>query len=532
MERFSYLAEVGIPKSYMQALLQSPSETSLRTAYELMMAYKGKATRLSMRQKRVGRFMPKAVRQSVDQLRRIQARLASLLFLPESEHDENYSNELARLRKERNEKERAIHLYLGKQRDSADPSLSVLQQGLQPDQAFVDYFLVGDELYGWFVRSQESPKLFSLGLEETLQEELAQFLQEIQAQRGGRAVSSNPTDRISANALLWKRIWAPMAEWMEGVQTLIIAPDGSLSRVPFSALRGPDGRYLLEQVEIYYVQDAISLAQRSHSAVSGGDLLAIGDVDYFRKEKTHVDSPINLLRSGRYDRWLPLPASRAELQAVSSFHEDGLGKTHRQAVLDRRTATEENVKELVSKFSFVHFATHGFFEPDDLPTILNAEGSEEENLVRAEQRRTAEMLPGLLAGLVLAGANETPDPGREDGYLTADEVSFLDLSHCELIVLSACETALGTARAGEGLMSLRRAFQVAGAKMVLSTLWKIGDDSTTELMISFYEGLWYGGKSASKALRDAQLSLLRRNRAKYGEGRPSDWAAFVLFGNH
>jgi CHAT domain-containing protein len=82
------------------------------------------------------------------------------------------------------------------------------------------------------------------------------------------------------------------------------------------------------------------------------------------------------------------------------------------------------------------------------------------------------------------------------------------------------------------LLLLAVAFQVAGAKMVPSALWKIGDDSTTELMISFYEGLWYGGKSASKALRDAQLSLLRRNRAKYGEGRPSDWAAFVLFGNH
>jgi CHAT domain-containing protein len=136
--------------------------------------------------------------------------------------------------------------------------------------------------------------------------------------------------------------------------------------------------------------------------------------------------------------------------------------------------------------------------------------------------------PGLLSGIVRAGVNRRPPPpGQDDGILTALEVASLDLSGCELAALSACETGLGESAGGEGLLGLQRAFQVAGARNVVASLWKVSDERTSALMEAFYENLWRKGLSPSAALREAQLAMLR------GDG-PDDrvppfyWAAFVL----
>src|SRR5207249_10438972 len=97
--------------------------------------------------------------------------------------------------------------------------------------------------------------------------------------------------------------------------------------------------------------------------------------------------------------------------------------------------------------------------------------------------------PGLLSGLVLAGANK-PAADGDDGVLTALEVAELDLSKVELAVLSACETGLGEVAGGEGVLGLQRAFQVAGARSTVTSLWQVDDDATRQLMERFYAGLW------------------------------------------
>ena len=96
--------------------------------------------------------------------------------------------------------------------------------------------------------------------------------------------------------------------------------------------------------------------------------------------------------------------------------------------------------------------------------------------------------------------------------------------------MSACETGLGRARSGEGLIGLRRALRTAGAKTVISSLWSVEDESTAELMRDFYRNLWRKGMGRHAALRAAQLSMLARNRAEHGDARPSSWGAFVLSG--
>jgi CHAT domain-containing protein len=152
--------------------------------------------------------------------------------------------------------------------------------------------------------------------------------------------------------------------------------------------------------------------------------------------------------------------------------------------------------------------------------------------------------PGLLSGLVLAGANRPAEPGADDGILTALEVAELDLSGVELATLSACETGLGEVAGGEGLLGLQRAFQTAGARSVVASLWQVDDEATRKLMVRFYENLWRAKEPLGKlaALREAQLWMLREGvkrglvrlpdkEATAGRTPPYYWAAFVLSGD-
>src|SRR5262249_54072013 len=164
--------------------------------------------------------------------------------------------------------------------------------------------------------------------------------------------------------------------------------------------------------------------------------------------------------------------------------------------------------------------------------------------------------PLLLSGLVLAGANRD----REKGILRAEELANLDLRGCELAVLSACETGLGKVDPGEGLQGLQWAFQVAGARSLVVSLWQGHDAAPSGLMEGVYTQLWPKKLSRIEALRQAQLTVLRdparvqrrqRELAKLGVRGPEDepaplpkggapaaarshpalWAAFILSGD-
>ena len=172
-----------------------------------------------------------------------------------------------------------------------------------------------------------------------------------------------------------------------------------------------------------------------------------------------------------------------------------------------------------------NIATHGFFLSD-----LPEPKENERGFAGMETKKIVEN-PLLRSGLLFArvknaftkGGTATND-NAEDGILTAYEAMSLDLDQTDLVVMSACETGLGVTSNGEGVYGLQRAFQVAGAKSVLMSLWTVSDEATQQLMTMFYEN-WLGGKSPREAFRMAQLSL----REKYPE--PYYWGAFVLVGN-
>ena len=137
--------------------------------------------------------------------------------------------------------------------------------------------------------------------------------------------------------------------------------------------------------------------------------------------------------------------------------------------------------------------------------------------------------PLLRSGIALAGANtwfrgqELPtDAG--DGILTAQDVSALDLSGTQLVVLSCCETGLGDVSTNEGVFGLRRAFVIAGAKTLVMTLWKVPDRQTKALMIDFYSRM-HDGISCGDALREAQLEMKKKMEDPYY------WGAFICQGD-
>jgi CHAT domain-containing protein len=139
----------------------------------------------------------------------------------------------------------------------------------------------------------------------------------------------------------------------------------------------------------------------------------------------------------------------------------------------------------------------------------------------------------LLAGLAFAGANRRRSVrgDEDDGILTAEEIGGLNLQGTEWAVLSACDTGLGEIKAGEGVFGLRRAFQVAGARTVIMSLWSVEDRSAMEWMRALYEGRLRRGLDTAEAVREASLSVLRQRRARGQSTHPFYWAGFVASGD-
>jgi CHAT domain-containing protein len=192
--------------------------------------------------------------------------------------------------------------------------------------------------------------------------------------------------------------------------------------------------------------------------------------------------------------------------------------------------------------TLLHISTHGFFAPKEFQSTLDRSiasagfggkpiGSDPLDRLYS----VAGYHPGLLSGLALAGANvgarlsSDGVPTTDDGILTALEVAAYNLARARLVVLSACESGRGKEAGGEGAIGLQRAFQMAGARAVVASLWKVDDEMTSNLMTKFYRNLWQEKMTPLMALRQAQLDI--KNNGPGDSGHPQYWAAWVLSGD-
>lgn len=281
----------------------------------------------------------------------------------------------------------------------------------------------------------------------------------------------------------------------------VVDPDGALQVVPFEALVEANGRFVIERGDWSYVGSPRAVIAPT-AAGSGGAALVLGDPDYDTRGVGTVPG------AAPPRQFRPLANTRAEADAVARL----LGQSgNRVSLLSGQAATVAALTQQRAP-RFLHLATHGFFL-DDLAWDKQARQAAD-----GRQYTIETYARGWSTGLALAGAN-----GGRDGILFAAQLRQLDLEGTELAVLSACDTAFGVTRDGEGVDSLLQALHVAGARSTVTTLWPVVDDSTRELMTAFYTGIG-SGQAKGAALRQAKLALARN------KPHPYYWAAFIYSG--
>jgi CHAT domain-containing protein len=375
-------------------------------------------------------------------------------------------------------------------------------------------------------------------------------------------------DRGRSGTSVREAVFDKLAAALGGRTHLLLAPDGDLTRLPWEVLPTADGRRLIDEYQISYVscgRDVLRFGAASTGQPGEALMLADPDFDLALERDTMPSSRPAQPRVGFWSRllrrrWAAPQAANAVTASASTTTAHPAWRRSRDLDRDRgacrfdrlpgtraegetiagllgvrpwldAAALEGRLKAECRSPRILHLATHGFFLPDQ----PREPGQDRFGLgfePMGETRRLPGPLPEnpmLRSGLALAGANTWLKAGKppeeaEDGLLTAEDVSGLDLLATELVVLSACETGLGQVHVGEGVFGLRRAFVLAGAKTLVMSLWKVPDDATRELMEEFYRRI-LAGEGRADALRAAQLGL----KAKYPD--PYYWGAFICQGD-
>ncbi len=367
---------------------------------------------------------------------------------------------------------------------------------------------------------------------------------------GGTSAQADLSYRTTGSRLR-EAIWDPLAIHLRGASRVFVVPDGALGLVPFASLPIGPSAYLLEQAPpIHYLsaeRDLVSTPFASATSArgmlavggpafdvvatrGGGATSAVGATTSAAKAAPTLRAAVPACGSLQNLRFQPLDGTLQEVHELSnvwSSPANAGGETAR--VLVGQQANETTFKQDAHRYRVLHLATHGFFLGGGCP--VSSSGTRGVGGLSAAAGPVDN--PLLLSGLALAGANQraSAGPDEDDGILTAEEVTSLNLEGVEWAVLSACDTGVGEIKAGEGVFGLRRVFQVAGARTVIMSLWSVDDQATRAWMRALYEGRFQRKLSTADAVHAASLSLLRERRAKGQSAHPFYWAAFVAAGD-
>ena len=361
----------------------------------------------------------------------------------------------------------------------------------------------------------------------------------------------------AAGMSIRQQIWEPLLEHIADAKTVLVSADGVLGRLPLAALPGKEpGKYLIEDHHMAMIpvpQLLPALVNDLGTKALSRELLLLGDVDYDAEPAAPEEPKRKKRRPGKSENradlidsvFQPLSGAAGEIAAIQVLYSDLFEPEETDVfTLKRAAATKAAFREAAGQYRHLHLATHGFFASADHLSAI-AESTIQSTADRAQLvTRDSSVVgwnPGLLSGLALSGANLEPEPGKEDGILTSQEIAFLPLNGVDTVVLSACETGLGEVAGGEGLIGIQRAFQISGARTTVASFWKVNDEVTRRLMERFYRNLWENERSRLDALREAQLYILNNPDSIRGgtvKGQESTqrvppyyWAAFQLSGD-
>ena len=321
---------------------------------------------------------------------------------------------------------------------------------------------------------------------------------------------------------LYDAVWKPLEPSLAGAKRIFVAPDGDLSQINLAVMPDDSGRMLFESRDVRVVSSLSDLLYARAPKAAGGSpaALLVGDPDFGARPDGATVATVTRdavrsvdLRDVKTALVSPLPGTRREIEDVGA-----LLRAHdwRVTKLVGDGATKAAIERARSP-RVMHLATHGFFLDPPSQHVYGTAAFDDD--------------PMLRSGLLLAGATESlrREDASASGILTAFEASNLRLDGTELVVLSACDTGLGTVELSDGVFGLRRAFHEAGASNVMMSMWTVPDRETHELMKSFYR-YWLGGAemhaALARAMRDERAVVVGR----YGKDLPRMWGAFVIDG--
>lgn len=327
---------------------------------------------------------------------------------------------------------------------------------------------------------------------------------------------------------LYDKVWGTLSNELQGVSNVYFAVDGEFHKIPIEYYPDHEGKSLFDKKQCFRLSSTREIVkQKTVHPQKIKDVVIYGDIDYdycenvedsvaYQEQEVITEDSISTER-GALDIFLPLKGTKYEMEQISSL-------LQKQGVFPvcykKEMATEESVKNLSNHSPvWLHFGTHGFYSPEPLGV--------DENDDELSYQSTEEYVLSKSA-LVFAGANNTLLEGNSDsnrdGFLTAYEMSTLDLSKTDMVVMSACESGLGDI-GSEGVFGLQRGVKKAGANSILMTLNKVNDHATTLFMVHFYQGL-IDGLSKNRALLEAQKYLKNAEGGKWNDMKY--WASFVL----
>lgn len=487
----------------------------------------------------------------IQELALARTRLANLT-LRGPEADEDLARyrlilEAARNRKERAEKALAEKsLAFRREQGPSRIGYAEVRDALPPGTVLIAYALYRSgkrpSYLALVMRADETgPAVVPLGPADRIDELVRRWRQEAGSPPGAdRTAAARDESRFLRDTHALKRaVWDPLAPHIRDARVVFVVPDGSLHLLNIATLPGSGNTYLIESGPMFhYLSTERDLVPYPSSRLPARTLLALGSPAF---DDNSLPAPV-ARRPFRGERsgcggfasmqFGPLPAAERETQEIVFLWREA---ARTGLYLTGRNASEAAFKQNAPGSSVLHLATHGFFLGDRCPSALEASrgiGGIASADPTSPPPVTGEN-PLLLSGLALAGANNrrAAGPEEEDGILTAEEIAALDLADVEWAVLSACDTGAGEVQAGEGVLGLRRAFQVAGARTVIMSLWSVEDESARQWMKALYEGRLLRGLSTAEAVREASLNLLRTRREKGAGAHPFYWGAFVAAGD-
>jgi len=301
----------------------------------------------------------------------------------------------------------------------------------------------------------------------------------------------------------YNQYWKAIDQTLAGSKKVYLSLDGVYNQISINTLSKNPNQYIIDQYTITYITSTKNLAESKNTK--------------FKNTKTAI--LIGNPTFGTKGDIAPLPATKTEIVNISTTL---VKQKYITTKFTEAAATETNLKK-ANKPTILHIATHGFFQKE-----VDETSSES---VFGIEASAAKQNPLLRAGLLLAGAeNYLADENSlesgehlDNGIFTAYEAMNLNLQNTELVLLSACETGQGEIKNGEGVYGFQRAFQIAGSKAIMMSLWKVNDNATQLLSSEFYKN-WLLGQSKIVAFRNAQKTV----QLTYQE--PYYWGAFVLIG--